>query len=151
MPELQVWSLHPHPRAAPLPPILSVPAEAKLPSQPSLSCTPLPAIPRSWWHIQMWQCHFPSGAAGVSQAPTERGCCWQCPRMPGEQSGSPCCHTAPKTQAGAWWEMVWAWQPLLPACLGHPASSWAEWSRSWKRFSCWQLHSLCPEPARFLL
>lgn len=77
MPELQVWSLHPHPCAAPLPPILSVPAEAKLPPQPSLSCAPLSQcwpwqFPGSWWHIQVWHCHFPSGAA-VSARPPQRG------------------------------------------------------------------------------
>lgn len=115
-------------------------------SAPPELCPPLPALalqfPGSWWHIQTWQCHFP---AGVSQAPPERGHCWQCPRMPGEQSDSPCCHAVPKNPGWAWWVMVWAWQRLLPACLGPSASSWAGWSRSWKPFSCCQLHSLCPE------
>lgn len=129
--------------------LLSVPAVAKLPSQPFLSCAPLSQrwpwqFPGSRWHIQLWQCHFP---AGVSEAPTERGCCWQCPRMPGEQSGSPCSHAVPQNPG---WDMVGdglglaAFAPCLPG--------------SWKHFSRWQLHSLCPEthsddpePARFLL
>lgn len=152
MPELQVWSLHPHPGAAPLPPVLSVPAEAKLPPQPSLSCAPLSQcwpwqFPGSWWHIQMWHCHFPSGAA-VSPRPPQRGAAaGSAPGCQGSAVALPVAMLPPNPGLGMVGDALSL--AVFAPCLPGPLSfSWAGWSRSWKGFSLWQLHSVPNTVAR---